>query len=497
MVEDRSSETPTVNQLSAALTFSMRPGGANDKSPFHILEKELSSPELLRFGTATECREVGMKGRFLTIVDLKWLLLVIWGFAWMPNLHARTEDRNSAFTEVPFQQWLRDGPRAQLPWKIHIFPTQLSLHERLLVRIQVEVDGNELRKRCCDGRAVALVQISDSQGRIYQNYVINSLKDAKPGINQYMLDLEWSAFVLPGDYQVVLAFHYSGRPEHNLALEKLHVGALRNDPLPESWRGLPQVEFCDAASGEAMDDLFLPGVSGRLYLPVSSRRAVEVDVLENLTPYRMEQRRPKLYKDRLSILLPIFKTFGQLEIQNGALNMATLDFTRARVTYEQDGMRAGDLNWGGLRDALVANNVNVVDVHDIGEDTQYAGYFREEMTKWLKRKKTEDGSPKRVLIVISTGMQFGFSKLETILPPSDGDFVVYYLRCDYIPKGPTFQYRPGLFGSQEEPRAQELEQTDDGIGKMLKPLKPRTFGVNSAEGLRKTLATILAEISKM
>jgi hypothetical protein len=404
-------------------------------------------------------------------------------------------------TAALFQKWVTEGPRTELPWKVHVFPAQLSLHERLSVRMQIEIDGNELAKRCCDGGAIGLVQVRDQQGRIYRNHAIHGLRDAKSGMSQYLVDLDWTAFVLPGDYEVALAFYYSGRTEHNLAVEKLHVGPLKNDPLPESWKGLPQVEFWDAASEQEMDNLFLPGVLGRLHLPVSSQHRLEVEVVENLTPYRVEQRRPKLYKDRLAVLLPIFKTLGQLQVENGILDMATLDFTRSRATYEQDGMRGGDLNWDGLRDALVANSANVVDVHDIREDTQYAVYFREEITRRLTSKggagTAETGTPKRVLIVISTGMEFGLGKVQALAPPPDGNFAVYHVRYDYMPQGPAFHYAPGPFGPYEVPRAQGREQTDDGIGKMLKPLKPRTFGVNSAEGLRKALATMLAEISNM
>jgi hypothetical protein len=92
---------------------------------------------------------------------------------------------------------------------------------------------------------VALVEITDQQGRKYRNYAEQDLKQVKPGLSQYTVTLSWDVFVLPGDYQVALVLYYSGREGHSLAVERLHIGALKNDPLPESWRGLPAVEFCD------------------------------------------------------------------------------------------------------------------------------------------------------------------------------------------------------------------------------------------------------------
>jgi len=430
----------------------------------------------------------------------RMLMLAFWGLAWMPTLRAQIDERESAFSEAPFAQWLAEGPRAQLPWKTHIFPAQLSLHQRLSVRIQAEVDGNELLRRCCDGRAVALLQITDQQGRIYQNHAIRDLKDATSGMSQYMVHFSWSAFVLPGDYQVALALYYSGRPEHSVALERLHVSPLKNDPLAGSWRDLPPVEFSDPDS-EGMDDLFLPGVTGRLHLPVTSRGPVRVEVLENLTPYRIEQRRAKLYRDRLSGLLAILKTFGQLDVRDGTLDVATLDFTRSRTTFEQDGLQGGDVNWERLREALVANDPSVIDVHDLRDDAQYAVYFRKEMTRRLSKnsnsKNTESGPAKRVFIVISGPIGFGFGKTQPIAPPADANFVLYYLRYEVVPE-PAFRARTGLPmpGMIEDP-VPRLEQVDDSVGKMLKDLKPRTFGVHSAEGLRKALAAILEDISKM
>src|SRR5438552_17479701 len=38
----------------------------------------------------------------------------------------------------------------------------------------------------------------------------------------------------------------------------------------------------------------------------------------------------------------------------------------------------------------------------------------------------------RVLVIISGMMQFGFGRPISIAPPSDGNFVVYYLRYEFL-----------------------------------------------------------------
>src|SRR5690242_12582509 len=173
---------------------------------------------------------VGWVRRTLTVTAFVGVLLCFAQgglIAAEPNVARPMQDPD--FPEVTFQEWLEQGPREELKWREHIYPAELSLHERLMARIQVEIDDAELLRRCCEGQAVALIQITDSAGRTYHNRVKQDLDNAKPGMRQYTMNFTWNVFVLPGDYHVAVAFYYSGKPEHNLALGSLHVRPLKND----------------------------------------------------------------------------------------------------------------------------------------------------------------------------------------------------------------------------------------------------------------------------
>jgi hypothetical protein len=431
---------------------------------------------------------------------MKWAIaiLIVFSFRCIPAVRAQGHETDLAFQAVPFERWLADGPRAQLPWRTRIFAPELSQHQRIWARVQIELDGNELLKRCCDGRSVALVEITDQQGRKYRNYAEQDLKEVKQGVSQYMVTLSWDVFVLPGDYQVALVLYYSGREGHSLAVERLHVGALKNDPLPESWRGLPAVEFCDPQP-EGVDAYLLPGITSRLRLSIMTRRPIQVEILENLTPYQAEQRHPAQYKDRLGVLLPILRTFGQMEVQNGSLGLTTLDVKRRRETFAQEGVKEGQVDWAGLKKALEANITTAIDVHDIRESEQYGAFFQQEIERRLtaeKRTGPGEGQALPVLIVISAVMQFRFVKTISITPPPGGNFVVYYLRYEFPP--PSSQRSVlALPQVQGQDSSERFEQTVDGIGKALKDLKPRVFTAHSAEGVRKAIAAIAREISQM
>lgn len=410
-----------------------------------------------------------------------------------PFIQAQSRPVEAAFAAVPFQRWVTEGAKAELPWHPRITSPKLTWHQRIAVQVEVGLDGNELVKHCCDGQAVALVEISDEQGRIYRNYGGKDLKDIKPSLDEYNVSISWQVFLLPGDYKVTIAFYYSGRSVHSLTTLSVHVDPLKHEPLPGSWRDLPAVEFCDPQP-EGLDAFLLPNIEGRLRLPAKASKQVRLEILENVTPYPSELRHPKLYTARLGVFLPILKTFAQLEIENGTLGVALFDFTHRSEMFGQQDIKEGQVSWANLKEAMAANSIVSVDVHDLAQGEQFSGFFRSEMARWLD----VDGSDgaMRVVIIISGPMDLGARTPLEIVPPARGNFAVFYLRCDFLPMSAIVKETP-FFAGPIEPSAQKLERSEDGIGKALRELKPKVLAVDSAQGVREALATILRDISRM
>ena len=419
-------------------------------------------------------------------------LVTLCGLACVPFAHAQNRPVDAAFAAVPFQQWIAQGAKAQLPWHPRITSPQLTLHQRIAIRVEVDLDGNELVKRCCDGQAVALVEITDQQGHTYRNYGGKELKDAKPAFRQYMVRISWQIFLLPGEYKTTIAFYYTGRNAHNLTAERVHVAALKHDPLPGSWRDLPAVEFCDPQP-EGLEAFLLPNIEGRLHLPITAGRQIRLEILENLTPYPSERRRPKLYTDRLGVFLPILKTYAQVGIENGTVGVSLLDFARRSVIFSQQDIKQGQGSWASLKEAMAANSVTMIDVHDLAQGEEFGQFFWSEMARRLDEAGSD--SAMRVLIIISAPMELGSRKPIEIAPPARGNFKVFYLRCDFL-QTPAIVRQP-IFAESVEPTEQRIERLQDGIGKALRPLKPRVFAVDSAQGVREALAAILSELSAM
>ena len=407
--------------------------------------------------------------------------------------HAQRRPVEAAFAAVPFQQWVAEGAKAELPWHPRIIAPKLTLHQRIAVQVEVELDGKELVKRCCGGQAVALVEINDEQGRIYRNYGGKDLKDVTPGTSEYNVSISWQIFLLPGEYTATIAFYYSGRNAHSLTTQRVHVGSLKHEPLPGSWRDLPAVEFCDPQP-EGLDAFLLPNIAGRLHLPAKASRQIHLEILENVTPYPSERRRPSLYTDRLGVFLPILKTFGQLEIENGTVGVSLLEFTRRRVIFEQQDIEKGQISWTNLKDAMAANSVTAVDVHDLAQGERFGEFFRSEMERRLD--EAGGGGGMRVFVVISGPMDLGTRTPVEIVPPAGDNFAVFYLRCDFLRTSAIVKQTP-FFAGPVERSGQNMERLEDGVGKALRKLKPRVFPVDSAQGVREAIATILSDTSRM
>jgi len=63
----------------------------------------------------------------------------------------------------------------------------LSVHQRLLARLQIQLDGAEAAKRRGEGKLVFYFQITDSKGRVYQDH---TEYDLEKGIADYLVALK-------------------------------------------------------------------------------------------------------------------------------------------------------------------------------------------------------------------------------------------------------------------------------------------------------------------
>lgn len=391
----------------------------------------------------------------------------------------------SVFADSPFDKWQAERPRQDVPWQVRMSADRLSFHQRLIANIQVQISGPELLKRSHDERIVLLVQVINGQGVSFRDYGLLELDKLKPEVKGSDVEFAWQAFAVPGQYEVSVALWDKKSGEHNFLRRLFHVGAYKNDPLPEMWRGLDAFEFW-GTKRDGPEFMFHSDIEGRLHLPLATRRPVHLEVLLDMSPSAEIFRGSfGYYNNYLAVALPTFKVFSQITPSNGSRSAAALDLIQRRIPFEQNDGK--DVDWPSLRKALSPDNgPGTVSVKNLQNRRQSPVYLREEIVHRLKAGDPAEKpgekpleKPLHVIILIGTPMDFYvFPKLPEIETGNEEDCVIYYLQ-------PEFVDRHGITGAI------------GNVEKMLKPLKIRSFEVRSADDVRRALAKMLEELSRM
>ncbi len=440
------------------------------------------------------------------------------------------DDKDPVFSTVPFDRWVAQGDHVDIPWKVKISPPQLSEQQRFLVTVTITVDGKHLAKRPPGGELLMLVQIEDSQGRVYQGHASVALTDMNKDVRRADFVYTHSALVIPGDYRLTLAMlHRSdlnrNQGDHNLGHGVLHVAPLKNDPLPDLWTGAPPVEIIGKES--EMEEWFHPDLTGRLYLPVETRRPVRIELLVNLPKSRSAG---EYYRQCMGGLLAQMKVLSQMELGNGTMNITLLDVQHHRAVALS--RRGGSLDWSELQAALEQANPNVIDVRNLGTTREEAEFLAAEARG--KLAENPGGSDERrseplpILIVLSVPAMLGGEVSGTPVSSAEiHEHNVYLLR--YHPPITRKLARPPAMGPinindaaipdydisggraaaamggpprmrqgpAPMPQGPFAAEKAISLQEVLKSLKPRIFDLQSPLQFREALAAILEEISRI
>ena len=384
----------------------------------------------------------------------------------------------SLFAESAFDRWTEEAPVMQIPWKVQVRSPGLSQHQRLVAQIEIEIKDRELAKRANDGHLVALVRVTDEAGNQYRNFGVIDLKEIKPGKHSHTWVSMWEAFVLPGEYKVAVALYDKVSGEHSFQQSSLHVSALKNDPLPEAWDGLPAWEFWGPITDER-DAIFQSDITGRLHLPLRTKRPVELDILADLTPSDLFHGSTRFYTRYLSVMLPLLKALTQITPSDGSVQVAAVDLRERRVTFEQDGSRR--LDWARLKAVTAPENGPAkIALSSLQQMHETPDFLRDELVRRLHEARSSQAgrSSLHVFVVLGSPMDFyAFHHFPPIESEQTENCVVYYLQFE-------------TYGGY----------TDGALNKvrsMLKPLPIRTIKIRSAESVRHGLAKILQEVPRL
>ncbi len=399
---------------------------------------------------------------------------------------AQDGSRDRAFAAVPFDEWLAGSEQPRIRWTTRVPPVELSNFQRLRARVDIQVDGEEVAKRRGRGFLVMLVQFNDSEGRVYQTHKAIDLQEIKETAGKMNFIYSQDAFVLPGDYRISLGIFDTDTGDHSVTQRMLHVAPLKNDPLPAAWRDLPPVELLH----DAPDAGLLPSLTGRLNLPLETRRPVQVEVLVNASG--------QAAKSNWGELIPALSVLSDIKVPNGALNVVLLDLARQKVVFEQNGARG--LDWRKLEAGFKEADPKVIDVHSLEKRGRSAQFF----VKQVGQRIADAGDPVRGVIVLTGPTAFDSGEnLHAIELGAKPAGKLFYIRYHSPVPKPEFRptYEEPRYGRRQIPpglpKAPALAEPIDQLERTVKPLDPRVFDVYTPEQFRKALGTLLEEMSRL
>ncbi len=349
------------------------------------------------------------------------------------------------FSDYPFGQWAAGPESSAIRWELHLLPPQLSVHQRLIERIQAVVPGGELSKRRGRGELVLLVRYEDADGRQWRTGSRINLATIQQAVKSQELTFTLAAFVRPGDYKVSVALLDTQTMEHSFARRTLHVAPLKGDPLPEAWNTLPPVEVLPAVDGP--DSWFLPAVKGLLHLPLAGQagntemawnadtvndrvfsdpgprgpaaqiiaytekssvikrvlsappEAPHVDLLINTTPSEWSNSQSATLRRNMSVVIPSLKVLSAVNAKVRPPSAAVIDLMHQRIGFETS--NAAALDWNALQKVLSQTNPGIIDARSLSNQASQRTYLAGEVAR-----RARDSGPDRWLIVLSGPLVF-------------------------------------------------------------------------------------------
>lgn len=425
------------------------------------------------------------------------VLILLAGIACSGRLAAANELRDPFFSSIPFERWQAEGKRKQIRWDVEFFPVELSVHQRLLARVRIEIDREP-------APLAVFVEYRDESGGVWQTHILPGHgQERDPAARETVIF--GNAFVLPGAYVVSVAVYDLVTNEHSFVSHRIQAKAPSGDPLPHAWDGLPAVEFLPPRA-DAPDEWFLPSITTRLALSVPTHRPVRLDVFVNATPGGDMAGSVSAVRRNMSVLIPALKVVSQIHPEQGSVNVRMLDLVDRRIAFEQNEARsrapgesqtADDgwpaLDWPRLRRVFVESRPGVIDVRALTWFWKMRNFFWDQVlaASGVYREDT------RVVLILSAP---AFFPGQEPLPQSDMQWAqnacVYYVRYRPFELFPRrVRYHPGARPFPALPAARPMP--DDELEVTARKLNAHVFDVTSPAEFRRVVAIVMGQLARL
>jgi hypothetical protein len=295
-----------------------------------------------------------------------------------------------------------------------------------------------------------------------------SIEQELPGNARVQFNMR--AFVQPGNYLLWLVLYDRATRKHNVARRRVRVSEIDDDPLPYLFRGMPIVEF--PQTRESGDGTVLMS-SSRLSMPVATRKPVEIQLISTLNAPEQWVRRYRMVRNHNYITIGALAALSQMDVDQGSISIAGLDLTRHEVLFEQKDFQS--VEWRALMEALEKAQIPEISAAALEDRKNNGAFFREFLSERIASGNSSTETPLRVFIVVTSSLLFeSGSDLRPIAVEGDCHCRVYHLRFRL-----------------------NVNDVFDELGRLMKPLRPRTFNLMTPNDLRKAIAAIVNDLEDL
>lgn len=369
------------------------------------------------------------------------------------------------FPGIP-SSWFNEPENHARKWKVS-FNGDLAYNQRLAVSMRAEfpVPKLELRK----GTLYFIARLAGGSGRFFPGYDYASLDLRTLPPRSDRINWHTQIFVRAGTYQAMLLVYDIGNNQHYLWRQTVTV----EEPkvLPELDRNMPAVEFVDREQHP---------IPTNEYLPIDVKRPLRIDVVLNLTNDMQMSVEPTFFS-RLrqysveGALQGSVVMLSQLQPDNGCVRVSAVDIIHLQVALDQ-APADPNTNWTAVRETLNKNRDAItVDVKTL-EGRHKAREFFSRFIDKVVSDTSGCGSlaehTDRAFIIVSDSLLFpNHSYEEPLSAPAQVGHKFFHFRVT----------------SHSIP-------TWDQVARMLSPLHPRRFEIDSPMDLRKAVAKMIEDL---
>jgi len=396
------------------------------------------------------------------------------------------------FAQLPFDEWMKQGPSRQLPFKTHGEVLGLAVQQRLVARIEARIDGAELVARGNHGTLVALVQLTDRSGQQFRNAAELSLDTLKPEARRTEITVSWTLFVRPGEYSVQLALYHTETKQHGLTQQSLRVPEAKKSFEADLWHDLPNIEFWGTSAPPDPDAAYLPDVEHDVHVPLRSDRPISLQIIVDVTASEAFEGSAELFSEYLFRVLPAMRVLANADVSGGSIRVSAIDLLHRRELFDQRNVHM--LDWERFKRVFSPESVGTVDVASLNKKKSPV-FLRQELSRRLQGEHEGERAPMKVFIVLTAPLSsYSFSGLqEPGALPDKCSCRVYYLEFGVV------RQRIAAFGRRRLLIPYSAFGAKGDVEKMLRPLHVRSFEIeamNPAESFGNALRKISEELAK-